>query len=139
MAGVVHVADALANEVAASDESKEEAARNLLDVQYLAGYGVIGDVSRWRVIASNLAKGAQNPEVPRQKPTARSMTAQKTAARSNRLDGELRRSMESIISMVRLLRQTDLALDQRECLQVLESESAVLKSALEDGFEPGRD
>ena len=139
MAGVVHVADALANEVAASDESKQEAARNLLDLHYLAGYGVIGDVSRWRVIASNLVKGAQIPEAPRQKPAARSMTAPKTAERCNRLDGELRRSMESIISMVRLLGQTDLTPDQRKCLQVLQSESAALKSAFEDGFGPGPD
>jgi len=133
MAGIVHIADALANEVGASDESKEEAARNLLDVQYLAGYGVIGDVSRWRVIAKNLVNGAQTPEAARQKPPERSMPAQKSGERCHRENPELRHSIQTIISMVGLLIQTDLTPYQRECIQVLESESALLKSKLDRG------
>lgn len=129
MAGIVHVADALANEVRAGEESKEEVARSLLDLQYLAGYGVVDDVTRWRAIAKNLADGAQTPEAARKPPTAPSMPERKTAERCSRRNGELRHSTETIISMVRLLRQTDLTAYQRECIQVLESECAVLKSA----------
>ena len=137
MAGVVHVADALANEVRAGDDTKEEAARNLLDSHYLAGFDVIGDVSHWRVIAKNLVDGAQTPEPGRKPPAARSMPAQKTAERGRRRNGELRRSMETMISTVHRLMQTDLTAYQRECLQVLESEGAVLQSAFDDGFEFG--
>lgn len=139
MAGIVHIADALANEVRASDKSKEEAARNLLDLPYLAGHDVIDDVSHWRVIAKNLVNGAQTPEAARQPPTAPSMPAQKMAERCNRRNGELRHSLESMISMVHRLLQTDLTPYQRECLRVLESEGAVLKSAFDDGFGSGRD
>ena len=103
-----------------------------MDVQYLAGYGVIGDVSRWRVIAKNLVSEAQTPEAVRPNP-ARSMPAQKIGERCNRVNGEIRHSIQTIISMVGLLIQTDLTPYQRECIQVLESESALLKSKFNRG------
>jgi HD-like signal output (HDOD) protein len=142
IAGIIHVADALANDVSANRGENGARNRSQIDRGYLAAQGLASKLPAWRFISEQVARGRDLEARTAATPTAGSVEFEESAEASitapnealARLAGEVRDSMDTMMRMIDRLTETDLTPDQGKCVAVLQRVGEMLLSTVDQAL-----